>query len=165
MISKKVSLVVVICTIAIILMSMSSSLNRGEVIKDVLYSSIVWVESKGNPNAKSKDGSVGMVQIKPVMVSEINRICRIIKMNKKFTLADRKSPDKSREMFFIYQEFYHPNLNWDDVTINDMEQIARKWNGGPIGHKKKATKKYWKKVSKKLYAEMNNIDNVILSSN
>jgi len=30
------------------------------------------------------------------------------------------------------------------------EAAARIWNGGPNGHKKKATLKYWKKVSKHL---------------
>jgi hypothetical protein len=31
-----------------------------------------------------------------------------------------------------------------------FEIVARKWNGGPRGHKKKATKIYWERVQKEL---------------
>lgn len=138
---------------AIVLLAMSP-LNRGMIMKDVLYSSIVWVESKGNANAKSRDGSVGIIQIKPVMVKEVNRICKIKGIDKKFTLADRKNPNKSEEMFWIYQEFYNPDINRDSLSKEDMEIMARKWNGGPEGHRKKATRKYWKKVSKRVNIEL-----------
>ncbi len=138
---------------AIVLLAMSP-LNRGMIMKDVLYSSIVWVESKGNANAKSRDGSVGIIQIKPVMVKEVNRICKIKGIDKRFTLADRKNPNKSEEMFWIYQEFYNPDINRDSLSKEDMEIMARKWNGGPEGHRKKATRKYWKKVSKRVNVEL-----------
>ena len=35
-------------------------------------------------------------------------------------------------------------------TRADVEKIARIHNGGPRGHKKKATDKYWEKVSRRL---------------
>ena len=35
--------------------------------------------------------------------------------------------------------------------MSDMEIISRKWNGCPNGHKKGATKHYWKKVSNSVY--------------
>ena len=141
----------VIAAFALIAMT---PLTRGMIMKDVLYSSIVWVESKGNANAKSRDGSVGIIQIKPVMVKEVNRICKIRGLDKKFTLADRKNPRKSAEMFWIYQEFYNPDINRDSLSREDMEIMARKWNGGPEGHRKKATRKYWKKVSKRVEIEL-----------
>ena len=149
---KRVTIaLMVIAAFALIAMT---PLTRGMIMKDVLYSSIVWVESKGNANAKSRDGSVGIVQIKPVMVKEVNRICKIQGLEKKFTLADRKNPRKSEEMFWIYQEFYNPELNRDSLTKSDLEMMARKWNGGPNGHKKRATRKYWNKVSKRLHIEL-----------
>ena len=129
-------------------------INRGLIMKDVLYSSIVWVESKGNANAKSRDGSVGIIQIKPVMVKEVNRICKIQGISKRFTLSDRRNPAKSAEMFWIYQEFYNPELNLDSLTKEDMAVLARKWNGGPNGHKKRGTKKYWRKVVKRVNLEL-----------
>ena len=149
---KRVTTVVII-VVAFLAIAMKP-FSKVEIMKDVLYSSIVWVESKGNTNAKSRDGSVGIVQIKPVMVKEVNRICKIQGLDKRFTLADRKNPRKSAEMFWIYQEFYNPDLNRDSLSKHDMEIMARKWNGGPEGHRKKATKKYWKKVSKRLNIEL-----------
>ena len=109
-------------------------------IHELFLNSIITVESKGNPKAITKDGSAGILQIKPIMVKEVNRICRINKIDKKFTLKDRFDVDKSIEMFWIYQNFYNKNSSY--------EKMARDWNGGPNGHKKEKTKKYWKKVNK-----------------
>jgi hypothetical protein len=131
-----------------------SAQNREATMKNVLYSSIVWVESKGNATARSKDGSLGIVQILPVMVKEVNRICKIKGINKTFTLQDRLNPEKSEQMFWIFQNFYNPNINWETITMSEMEIIARKWNGGPKGHTKSATKHYWKKVSKLVYRDL-----------
>jgi hypothetical protein len=149
---KRVATVVIV-VVAFVTIAMKP-FKKGEVLKDVLYSSIVWVESKGNANAKSRDGSVGIIQIKPVMVKEVNRICKIQGIDKRFTLADRNNPYKSAEMFWIYQEFYNPDLNLDSLSKEDMAVLARKWNGGPKGHLKRATKKYWKKVSKRVNLEL-----------
>jgi len=132
----------------------TNEVKTSEVMKDVLYSSIVWVESKGNATARSKDGSLGIVQILPVMVKEVNRICKIKGINKTFTLQDRLNPEKSEQMFWIFQNFYNPNINWETITMSEMEIIARKWNGGPKGHTKSATKHYWKKVSKLVYRDL-----------
>ena len=88
------------------------------------------------------------------MVKEVNRICKAKGINKHFTLQDRLNPDKSEQMFWIYQNFYNPKLNWETITMSDMEIIARKWNGGPNGHKKGATKHYWKKVSNSVYNDL-----------
>lgn len=140
-----------IATVGLIAMT---PLTRGIIMKEALYSSIVWVESKGNANAKSKDGSVGIIQIKPVMVREINRICKIRNLGKKFTLNDRNNPRKSAEMFWIYQEFYNPNINLDSLSKEDMAVLARKWNGGPNGHLKRTTRKYWTRVAKRLNLEL-----------
>lgn len=153
---SKQSVVTAAIIIVTFVMAFMPGMNRGDAMRDVLYSSIVWVESKGDVNARSRDGSLGIIQIKPVMVKEVNRICKIKGMDKRFTLSDRRDPDKSKEMFWIYQEFYHPELNWDSVSTKQMESMARKWNGGPKGEKKRGTRKYWKKVSNRLSLEIEN---------
>jgi hypothetical protein len=132
----------------------TAPLKKDLKMKDVLFSSIAWIESTHNPKAVSRDGSVGYVQIKSVMVKEVNRICEIKGIEKKFTLADRNNKTKSEEMFWIYQKFYNPNINVNDISEREMELIARKWNGGPNGHKKRATQKYWNKVIKRINYEM-----------
>lgn len=132
----------------------TAPLKKDMKMKDVIFSSIAWIESTHNPKAVSKDGSVGIVQIKSVMVKEVNRICQMKGIEKRFTLADRKNKKKSEEMFWIYQKFYNPNINLNDISEQEMELIARKWNGGPQGHKKKATKKYWNKVNRRINYEL-----------
>lgn len=145
-------------TIPLILVGMCllamAPMTQSIAARSALYSSIVWVESGGNPNAKSKDGAVGIIQIKPVMVSEVNRICRIQGIKKHFTLIDRKNPKKSSEMFWIFQEFYHPDIMTDSISYKQIEKLARTWNGGPSGHRNPATKKYWHKVSSRFKLEL-----------
>ncbi|MSP85094.1 MAG: hypothetical protein EXR18_04620 [Flavobacteriaceae bacterium] len=143
------------------IVTMTSVVNKNAeiksaIVKNVLYSSIVWVESKGNATARSKDGSLGIVQILPIMVKEVNRICKAKGIHKQFALQDRLNPDKSEQMFWIYQNFYNPKLNWETITMTEMEILARKWNGGPHGHTKGATKHYWKKVSRLVCSELKN---------
>ena len=45
-------------------------------------------------------------------------------------------------MYYIWKEFHHND--------SDSEIIARNWNGGTYGYKKKSTIKYWTKVKSKL---------------
>ena len=59
-------------------------------------------------------------------------------IKKKYTLEDRYSREKSIEMFYIWKEFHHPE--------DSDEVIARCWNGGPKGWKRKSTNHYWNKV-------------------
>lgn len=142
----------IVVTTAMFVMAMTP-VNEDDMIKDAFYNAIVWVESKGSTTAKTKDGSLGIVQIRPVMVEEVNRICKMKGIDKRYKLSDRTNPEKSYEMFWIYQDFYHPDVNWASITLADMELMAKRWNGGPKGEKKKSTRKYWRKVSKRLNEE------------
>jgi hypothetical protein len=97
------------------------------------------VESGGKANAIGDNGkAVGVLQVWPVMVNDVNRI----RSGKAYTLADRYSPTKSREMARIY--FRHYGKSWT------IEQAARCWNGGTQGYKKQSTVKYWNKVRKEI---------------
>ena len=86
--------------------------------------------------------SVGVLQIRPIMVREVNRICKRIGSHQRFTLKDRFDRDKSVHMFLIWKEFHHKD--------SDFEAIARSWNGGPKGPKSRRTLPYWEKVEKQL---------------
>ncbi len=103
-----------------------------------VINAIIQVESKGNPKAVDRGGkSCGIMQITPIHVKECNRILGLRKSNKRYTLDDRFSVKKSKEMFLLYQSFYNPR--------NDVEQAIRSWNGG-MGYTKRATQKYFEKV-------------------
>jgi hypothetical protein len=113
---------------------------------DDLINALIYVESRGNDSAIGdrhlNQPSVGVLQIRPIMVREVNRICKKIGSHQRFTLKDRFDRDKSIHMFLIWKEFYHKDSNF--------EAIARSWNGGPRWRKIKRTEKYWRKVEQQL---------------
>lgn len=111
------------------------------LIKTTFVDSIIHVESKGRDNAVARDGSAGPLQIKAVLVKDVNRILARRGDTLRFNLKDRFDREKAIQMFWIYQSFYG---NENDT----YETMARRWNGGPNGHRKKATIKYWKKVNR-----------------
>ena len=122
--------------------------DLGTIIKESdLVSALILVESRGNDSAIGDrhivgGEAVGALQIRPIMVREVNRILRIQKSDKRFTLRDRYDRSKTVEMFYIWKNFHH--------KTSDYETIARNWNGGPAGYKRSSTLKYWKKVQKEL---------------
>ena len=115
------------------------------IVRDLedLIEAMVWVESKGDPNAFAKrEDAAGVLQIRPIMVNEVNRILNIKKDDRFYTLDDRWNETKSIEMFYVFVDYYHKDSSY--------EEIARCWNGGPKGLQKKQTKRYWKKVQNTL---------------
>ena len=115
-----------------------------------LVSALIFVESRGNDSAIGDrhligNEAVGALQIRPIMVREVNRILKLQKSNKQFTLKDRFERAKSIEMFYIWKNYHHKN--------SDAEKIARNWNGGSKGYKLDRTEKYWLKVEKQLNNE------------
>ena len=116
---------------------------------DLLYA-LIFVESRGNDSAIVDrhlvgNEAVGVLQIRPIMVREVNRICKRIGSHQRFALKDRFDRDKSVHMFLIWKEFHHKD--------SSPEKIARNWNGGPKGYKKDRTIKYWNKIEKQLNNE------------
>jgi len=106
-----------------------------------LVDALILVESSGNPRAyNKKERACGCLQIRPIMLREVNRILRKQKSDRRFSLEDRWDCGSSKEMFYIWVNHYHQNSS-DEV-------IARNWNGGPRGWKKKSTQHYWDKVKK-----------------
>ncbi|NNE31134.1 MAG: hypothetical protein HKN40_02070 [Winogradskyella sp.] len=115
-----------------------------------LLDALIFVESRGNDSAIGDrhlvgNEAVGALQIRPIMVREVNRICKRIGSHQRFTLKDRFDRDKSVHMFLIWKEFHHKD--------SSPEKIARNWNGGPKGYKKDRTIKYWNKIEKQLNNE------------
>jgi soluble lytic murein transglycosylase-like protein len=104
----------------------------------ILLAALIAVESGGNPAAIGDNGrAVGILQIHAAVVADVNRIA-----GTRYTLEDRRNPVKSRQMCLIYLQHYGRGKTW--------EQRARIWNGGPRGHEKKATEKYWEKVKREI---------------
>jgi len=111
--------------------------------RDELIQAMAFVESGGNPEIMGDLNlgapSVGLLQIRPIMVREVNRILKNQGLAKRYKNSDRNDATDSINMFNIWADAYHLNSSY--------EKMARNWNGGPRGYKKSATVHYWAKVS------------------
>jgi len=113
---------------------------RREERKQAIIEAIIHVESRGNEKTWHPiERAAGCMQIRPIMVREVNRLVGY----KKYTLNDRWSREKSVEMFIDYQNKVNPS--WG------AEKAAKLWNGGINGMRKKSTEKYWKKIKEELH--------------
>lgn len=70
-----------------------------------LVQALIVVESEGNPLAVGKSNDVGILQITPIYVREVNRILG----DDIYTLDDRTCIYKSLAMFEVYQAHHNPN--------------------------------------------------------
>ena len=72
---------------------------------DCLVEAIIQVESRGDSSAKGDRGwAVGILQIWPIMVREVNRIQEKNGSDVRYGYTDRLSVQKSIEMFHIWRE-------------------------------------------------------------
>lgn len=101
-----------------------------------LMDAIIQVESEGNSRAISGK-SCGAMQITPILVEDCNSILKKRGIKKRYTLNDRFSVKKSREMFVLIMSHYNPS--------NNVERAIRLWNGG-ANYTKRGTQGYYNKV-------------------
>ena len=113
-----------------------SSTKTSDIDWNPVMDAIIQVESEGNPKAVSGN-SVGAMQITPILVKDCNDILKRQKSKKRYTMDDRYSVAKSKEMFLIIQKYYNPE--------NSIEKAIRLWNGG-VKYTTRATNRYYKKV-------------------
>ena len=132
-------LALITATIICMAYSIGQAKDNGKAVNvERLLDAIAQVESRCRTDAVGDSGNaVGILQIWPIMVKDVNRIS-----SKTFTLKDRYSKQKSYEMCRIYLNHYCKGMS-------DFNK-ARCWNFGPNGHKKKATIKYGNKVLREL---------------
>lgn len=136
---------VFVVTVMLLIPSMVYADFAGDETKNFdwnpVMDAIIQVESSGNARAVCGIYA-GAMQISPILVQDCNNILRSRGSKKRFTLADRFSIQKSKEMFVIIQSYYNPE--------NDVERGIRLWNGGHHYSVRK-TQRYYQKV-------MNNMD-------
>ena len=137
---KKVSVSLMALTFTLIASAgggnVKSSTKTSGVDWNPVMDAIIQVESEGNPKAVSGN-SVGAMQITPILVKDCNDILKRQKSKKRYTMEDRYSVAKSKEMFLIIQKYYNPESN--------IEKAIRLWNGG-VKYTTRATNRYYKKV-------------------
>lgn len=109
--------------------SLQQSLHR-----EILISAIIKVESNCNHLIYNhKEGAAGCLQIRPVMLSHINKV-----LNSNYSLNDRYDFFKSIEMFEKIMEKSVPSF--------DLDSVCQFWNAGVLHTNWNLTKQYRDKV-------------------
>jgi soluble lytic murein transglycosylase-like protein len=109
-----------------------------------LILALIAVESSGNDNAIGDGGlAYGCLQLHAAYVQDAAEYA-----GKDWKHEDAFDRETSIEIVVAYMDRYANEKRLGrPVTIED---IARIHNGGPVGYKKTATIKYWKKVEAEL---------------
>ena len=99
-----------------------------------LISALIAVESGGRDNAIGDQGrAIGPLQIHRAVVIDVNRIT-----GSNYRHQDMTNRAQARAVCEAYLRHYGRGKT--------VEETARIWNGGPQGHRKQATARYWAKV-------------------
>ena len=132
----KIALKYVLAVIAFVAFSTSVSAQKSSYDWSSVVDAIMMVESRGNCNARNGI-YCGPLQIAPCLVNEVNNILKRRNSPKRYSLNDRFSKQKSKEMFVIIQSYYNPQ--------NNVERAIRMWQGG-CNYKVRSTQRYYEKV-------------------
>jgi hypothetical protein len=100
-----------------------------------LISALIIVESSGSDMAIGDN--IGPLQIHKAVVLDVNRFT-----GSHYRHQDMTNRAQARAVCEAYLKHYGRGAS--------TEQLARRWNGGPSGDRKKATEAYWAKVKKHL---------------
>jgi soluble lytic murein transglycosylase-like protein len=111
----------------------------------ILLAAIIQIESSGNPRAHNqREDAVGALQIRRILVDDLNRIYG----PPYYSYKDRWDVGKSKEMFGKYLGYYGTQRRLGRKPTN--EDFAKIWNSGPNGWKKNSSDYYWVKVEKQI---------------
>jgi len=109
---------------------------------ETLIAALIVVESSGNDFVVGDSGkAVGCLQIHACVIADVNRVYGTTYQWPESCY----SRETSKEICRMYLKHYCTAKRIGRTPT--MEDMSRAWNGGPNGWKKKATEKYWKKVS------------------
>lgn len=111
---------------------------------EIIIAILISIESGGNASAVGDNGkAVGILQIHPIMVREVNRIS-----GSHYIYKDRLNPERSKEMCRIFLN--HQIKRWEKRygSKPTAVQLACSWNSGSIF--REASESYKKKVREKI---------------
>lgn len=103
----------------------------------LLLSALIQIESGGNDQARGRHGELGALQIRAILVRDVNRIMGTHYVHAQVT-------NRATATFIANAYLSHYGRNLSD------ESLARIWQGGPKGHKRSATRAYAKRVMREL---------------
>jgi len=103
----------------------------------LLLSALIAVESNGNDHARGRHGELGALQIKPILVRDVNRIMGT-------SYAHAQVTNRATATFIAHAYLSHYGRNLSD------ESLARIWQGGPKALKRSSSRAYGRRVMRKL---------------
>tara|TARA_R100001463_G_scaffold126417_1_gene184081 strand:+ start:28 stop:579 length:552 start_codon:yes stop_codon:yes gene_type:complete len=120
----------------------NNEMSKFNITQQDVLDAIMFIESGNDDSAyAASEDAVGCLQIRRVMVDDVNRILKRQESPVRFTYEDRWDRKKSIEIFNIFCTYYN---------LDTPEDMARGWNGGPRGMDKSSTMYYWTKVEAEL---------------
>jgi len=120
----------------------NNEMSKFNITQQDVLDAIMFIESGNDDSAyAASEDAVGCLQIRRVMVDDVNRILKRQESSVRFTYEDRWDRKKSVEIFNIFCTYYN---------LDTPEDMARGWNGGPRGMNKSSTIYYWTKVEAEL---------------
>jgi len=115
----------------------------------MIITALIFIESKGQIKAHNvSEDAVGILQIRPIMVKEVNRILELQGADGNYTLEDRWSAQKSRRMCTYYLHWQVDQYVKKHGRQPTMRQLAMSWNSGGVF--KKCTDEYKRKVEERV---------------
>ncbi|MCK5945130.1 MAG: hypothetical protein KAI24_24285 [Planctomycetes bacterium] len=111
-----------------------------------ILDAIRWVESRGVADPDVPDGDDGLA-IGPY---QIHRVYWIDAYSYDEDLGGRYQDCRRRDYSERVIDAYMRRYAAEAWRTGDAERIARVHNGGPTGHRKQATDRYWQKVRSRL---------------
>lgn len=103
----------------------------------LLLSALIQVESNGNDHARGRHGELGALQIKSIMVRDVNRL-----MGTHY--AHQQVTNRATSIFIANAYLSHYGRNLSD------ESLARIWQGGPKAIHRSSSRAYGKRVMREL---------------
>jgi len=99
----------------------------------MIITALIAIESGGHIKAhNTSEDAVGILQIRPIMVKEVNRILELQGADGIYTLEDRWNPQKSRRMCTYYLHYQCSQYVKKHGRKPTMRQLAMSWNSGGI---------------------------------
>ncbi len=115
----------------------------------IIITALISIESGGFTRAHNiSEDAVGILQIRPIMVKEVNRLLELQGADGIYTLADRWNAQKSRRMCTIYLRWQYDRYVTKHGRKPSLRELAMSWNSGGVF--KDCTEEYKREVEARL---------------